>query len=174
MNESRIEATDRLRREGRWSEASLWKDERVRQHRAEGRKGEASDLAWAEMIAEFPPLSQGTKTKALDPLDISGADIDLIHRLIAVPVDWDRDVMWCYQVYATPDVQLTESPSLAAWGLLRFARSEPQRFFAMVANVAANRLKVAMKGTDESNSLRETQDPGLADLKRMIAEMDAG
>ncbi len=57
MTESKMELTERLRREGRWSEASRFKDETVRKLRREGRKRtEAIEQAWAAMAASFPPL----------------------------------------------------------------------------------------------------------------------
>ncbi len=113
MNESKIEATDRLRREGRWAEASQFKDETIKRLRAEGRKKEANEVAWAEMIAAFPPLE--TKPAASVFLDISSEDPDLIRRLATVKPDWDRDVMWAYQVFPAPTVQLSLAPSLSAW-----------------------------------------------------------
>ena len=59
--ESKIVATERLRKEGRWNEASLFKDEAIKRLRAEGRtKSEASEAAWDEMLAKFPPLPEQT------------------------------------------------------------------------------------------------------------------
>jgi len=50
MNESKIDLTDRLRREGRWAEASKFKDAVVRELRAQGmRKTEAVEEAWRRM-----------------------------------------------------------------------------------------------------------------------------
>jgi|SRR5208282_2562175 len=72
--EDRIDATDRLRREGRWTEASEFKERRRRALRAERvPKEEAKDRAWAEMLAKFPPLPPPSKTPksetASGPLD---------------------------------------------------------------------------------------------------------
>ena len=59
MTESKIGATDRLRKEGRWEEASLWRDNKRKQLRAEGHaKTKASDTSWQAMIEVFPPLPQ--------------------------------------------------------------------------------------------------------------------
>jgi len=59
MNESRIELTERLRREGRWSEASQFKDQVLRGLREEGMKrNEAGDEAWRQMAAAFPALPE--------------------------------------------------------------------------------------------------------------------
>lgn len=167
MNESKIEATDRLRREGRWSEASRFKDEAIRRLRAEGRKAETNELAWVEMIAAFPPLPPETKPQTSDPLDITLADPDLLDRLAAVEPNWNRDVMWAYQVFAHPRVELTDAPSLAAWGLLKFARQERQKFFGMLSSLLAFRTKANPQPDEQS-----TSDPGLADLQRMIAASD--
>ena len=48
--ESKIELTDRLRRQGKWEEASRYKDEVKQCLREEGKtKREANDLAWTAM-----------------------------------------------------------------------------------------------------------------------------
>jgi len=55
--ESKIVATDRLRSEDRWEEASLYRDEQRRRLRAEGKtRRETSEEAWRLMIEEFPPV----------------------------------------------------------------------------------------------------------------------
>ena len=71
MKESRIEATDRLRKEGQWSEASLFCDEERRRLRSEGMtKAEANDQAWEAMVAKFPPLaSRDTADEGHDETD---------------------------------------------------------------------------------------------------------
>lgn len=57
MSESKIELTERLRREGRWSEASKFKDTVIKECRARGvKKAEAAEHAWEEMARAFPPL----------------------------------------------------------------------------------------------------------------------
>jgi hypothetical protein len=57
MTESKIALTERLRREGRWPEASKFKDEVKTKLRAEGMKrAEAGEQAWQEMAEKFPPL----------------------------------------------------------------------------------------------------------------------
>ncbi|MBU4400520.1 MAG: hypothetical protein KKE86_14450, partial [Planctomycetes bacterium] len=56
MNESKIELTERWRREGRWSEASRFKDAAVKDFRSQGMKrAEASDAAWEATAEAFPP-----------------------------------------------------------------------------------------------------------------------
>lgn len=57
MNESRIDLTDRLRTEGRWAEASQFKDQELRKLRVGGMsKSEASETAWEAMAEKYPPL----------------------------------------------------------------------------------------------------------------------
>ncbi|MFZ1935394.1 MAG: hypothetical protein WCB27_21525 [Thermoguttaceae bacterium] len=55
--ESKIELNDRLRREGRWNEAAVWKDAKIKELRATGMKrAEAKEEAWRLMAERFPPL----------------------------------------------------------------------------------------------------------------------
>jgi len=57
MNESKIDLTDRLRREGRWAEASKFKDTALVDFRASGMKrDEAGVAAWAATAEAYPPL----------------------------------------------------------------------------------------------------------------------
>ena len=57
MTESKIQATERLRAEARWPEASQFKDKVLRELRTSGMtKAEASEKAWAEMIEKYPPF----------------------------------------------------------------------------------------------------------------------
>jgi len=56
--ESKIEATDRLRAEGLWGEASVYRDEQRRRLRAEGMpRREAAKKAWELMLEKYPPVS---------------------------------------------------------------------------------------------------------------------
>ena len=55
VTESKIELTDRLRRQGLWGEASKYKDEVKDRLRTEGHsRKEAGELAWAEMQKRYP------------------------------------------------------------------------------------------------------------------------
>ncbi|MFZ1934209.1 MAG: hypothetical protein WCB27_13485 [Thermoguttaceae bacterium] len=57
MEESKIELHDRLRREGRWNEATVWKDAKIKELRATGMKrADAKEKAWRLMAEKFPPL----------------------------------------------------------------------------------------------------------------------
>lgn len=55
----RLELTHRLNREGRWIEAEMWKNDRIKQLRSTGlKRSEASQQAWREVSELFPPLPQ--------------------------------------------------------------------------------------------------------------------
>ena len=57
MTESKIELTERLRREDRWSEASRLKNEAVRDFKSPGVKGtDAKERDWEAMATAYPPL----------------------------------------------------------------------------------------------------------------------
>jgi hypothetical protein len=59
MNESKVELMDRLRREGRWAEASKLKDTALADFRAKGMKrDEAAAAAWEAMAEAYPPLPE--------------------------------------------------------------------------------------------------------------------
>ena len=59
MEESKIELTERLRAEGRWGEASRFKDEKLRELRSQGMtKAEAGEAAWEATAEKFPPQAE--------------------------------------------------------------------------------------------------------------------
>ena len=59
MSESRIELTERLRREHRWDAACIFRDKVRQQGRDDGlTKREANTLAWEKMASTFKPLSK--------------------------------------------------------------------------------------------------------------------
>lgn len=59
MNESKIELTERLRAEGRWAEASKFKDTALADFRAKGMKrDDAGAAAWEAMAEAYPPLPE--------------------------------------------------------------------------------------------------------------------
>lgn len=63
--ESKIELTDRLRREGRWSEASQFRHKIIKACRSRGlTKAAAREHAWKETAKAFPPAT------AEDPPDV--------------------------------------------------------------------------------------------------------
>jgi len=79
MDESRSELTDRLRREGRWSEASKFKDTALADFRAKGMKrDEAGAAAWEAMAEAYPPLPE--EDVAVDGRRVRG--------LQDIPSDW--------------------------------------------------------------------------------------
>ena len=56
-SESKIGSTERLRREGRWNEACMFRDGERARLRREGRSRlDATDESWAMMLKSFPPL----------------------------------------------------------------------------------------------------------------------
>ena len=84
MIESKIVATDRLRRESRWAEASVWRDEKRKQLRADGQtKADSNEASWDAMIEQFPPLppseyapTVGSSTDGLELVDVGPDDYD--------------------------------------------------------------------------------------------------
>ena len=54
VTETKIDATHRLQKDGRWEEASEYRDEQRQKFRAEGlTKKEANEKAWEAMILKF-------------------------------------------------------------------------------------------------------------------------
>ncbi len=95
MNESKVELMDRLRREGRWSEASKFKDTALADFRAKGMKrDEAGAAAWEATAEAYPPL----------PEEDAVVDAGRVQGLQDIPSDWPEipgnaslqaELRWC-------------------------------------------------------------------------------
>jgi hypothetical protein len=123
--ESKIEATERLRREGRWDEASAFRDEERKRLKAEGLpRREAAEASWQAMIVKFPPLpghqpAEPPDTGEFFPIgDESNSTANL-----------SRDILWCYAHLDRRKVTPADAPSAGAWQLLTWARENRSRFF---------------------------------------------
>jgi len=63
MRESKITATERLRRNGDWETASLYRDDQRKRLRSEGmRRREANEESWRLMLEEFPPPDENARS----------------------------------------------------------------------------------------------------------------
>ncbi|MCE5269506.1 MAG: hypothetical protein LLG00_16640 [Planctomycetaceae bacterium] len=123
MAESKIQLTDRLRREGRWTgDAEDRKNEMIRIFREAGlQKAEASEEAWRRLAEEYPPLPPKPKP---DPEPEPDAESDGSHTAAAASVDEGEAV--------------AISPLPEAWGEL----PESAPFEAEVEWVHQNRVLV--------------------------------
>ena len=155
MNESKIELTGRLRREGRWAEASKRKDEKVKEFRAGGDSLRvAAEKAWEWLAAEYPPVE-------VRPLaDIVASDCELVSGPEATALEVDdaaeendgdcpalpgvatwESLQWVAEALGRiargQKVKLSEAPSDAAIGILDWARFDRERFYELWAS--ANR-----------------------------------
>jgi hypothetical protein len=84
MNESKIGLTERLRAEGRWSEASNFREAARAEFRAKGMgRQEAADAAWEAMAEAYPALPVAEATVA--PI---GNDNGRVRGLSDIPADW--------------------------------------------------------------------------------------
>ena len=169
--ESKIAATERLRREGRWDEASQHRDEIRRQLRADGKsKIEAGEAAWQAMIQEFPPKLAESKDASADQDDTELHDLDideLISRADGSSLDLERDILWVYENVENKRVCAIDAPSLGAWSMLTWAREAPNRFFEQL-------LPKAM-AIQEKQAATDIHDPGpdpvVDRIDNMLAKM---
>jgi hypothetical protein len=158
--ESKIEATDRLRREGRWSEASAFRDEEQQRLRADGfGHREATEASWHSMIDRFPALPKSaafeapSQPQSIDafPEDFQGKSADLV-----------RDIQWVYANLDQSSVVPADAPTSGAWHMLTWARAKRDRFFEVMLPKT-----IKAKPDDEAD---EEHDQKLIDLARTMEE----
>lgn len=169
MKESKIVVTERLRQEGRWGEASQYRDEVRRELRSQGKpRAEAADAAWDAMMAKYPalppaePASQGPAPEA-EALDLDG----LVERLEGNEPDLARDTLWAYENLENRKARPEDAPSVGAWSLLKWAREYRNRFFEQLVPKAMT----ARTKRVEEDGLGENGDPGLKEVEKMLADL---
>ena len=166
VQESKIVATERLRRDGRWEEASMYRDEVRQQLRGKGRtKKDANEEAWQAMSEKYPPLPKEEQPGSyqyggMELLDISPDDYDCESDLV-------RDTLWVYEHLQTSNATAEQAPSLGAWSLLLWAREYRNRFFEQVLPKAM----VAKKKVEEYKQ-DVLDDPGIEELEKMLEDFN--
>lgn len=143
--ESKIELTERLRREGRWPEASKFKDTALADFRAKGMKrDEASEEAWAAMAEAYPPLPVAevpVEPAAGAPEAVTTDATPIPWSDLPTDADFDAEVRWVHQQYIliieeTPRSRVIhweratkKPPSTGACSLARWAADNRTAFY---------------------------------------------
>lgn len=138
VQEGKAAATNRLRKEGRWDEASAYKDQVRAELKREGMKAEeAKEESWRRMIEASPPLPPvpgPTESERFSPLASLYADeiAELAQERAGKtprPVDVLRDFRWVYENLFREDVRPKNAPSLGAWNLWEWAHQNVDEFY---------------------------------------------
>ena len=139
MTESKVVAMDRLRQDGRWNEASEFRDRVRTELRASGmNRSQAAEEAWVRMIAEYPaPESESGEELVVEPAWPSGLTEDdeqvALEAISGRTANFDRDFMWAYSQLGKSNVMPQEAPSAPAWFLLKYANSARSEFLKRAA-----------------------------------------
>jgi hypothetical protein len=143
LPESKIDATRRLQRKGRWEEASAYRHEVRRRLRTEGKnKAEASEGAWLAMMEKFAPLPP-----AEVPAD--GLD-DLLKQSGTHEVDLVTDILWVYEHLVDKAAGPEDAPGAGAWALLDWARQYRVEFFETLLPKALAAKEKRPEDSDEA------------------------
>lgn len=147
--ESKIEATRRLQREGRWETAGDFRQKMRKQLRKAGMKrAEANEAAWRRTIERFPPLNAVTReqpTPKQETIEIPPVNLGIClrsceaeNRELAALVQrvgvsdrlFSDDLDWAHAHYDL-DVTPAQAPDVVAWILLKIAREDRSRFYLL-------------------------------------------
>ncbi len=133
MTESKIDLTDRLRREKRWEEATQYKDSTAKQLRDGGiKRGEANQKAWEATTEKYPPLVALQEEEPDQDQALEFSDEQVASLPPGDLEDFFTDVNWVYGNLERGDVDPTTAPSSGALALLRWARRNKNDFFEKV------------------------------------------
>jgi hypothetical protein len=183
VNESKIELTERLRREGNWSAASKFKDDALRDFRSKGMKrDEASEAAWDAMEQAFPPIANVAATAGMREEVVTDTRIQ---GLSEIPSDWppladnaslQAEIGWCQanrlrvveeSASGVVTVHLvrarTPAPSWAALGWLETSIKTYAKFVDVAARVTA------VQDGEAADIRREIQ--SIEEVRRLLASM---
>ena len=178
MNESKVELTDRLRREGRWSEASKLKDTALADFRAKGMKrDEAGAAAWEAMAEAYPPL----------PEEDVVVDAGRVQGLQDIPESWPEipgnaslqaELRWCTAnrlrvVEEMPGgvirVHLERAGSPApSWGALSWLETAI-RAYSKFTDICARYLK----DEEDEQAMVKREKASIEEVRGLLAEMNS-
>jgi hypothetical protein len=168
MDESQIVATDRLRSEGRWEEASLYRDQMRKQLRAEGKtKAEAKEASWAMMLAKYPPIPVETASDEAASKGTQAEIEELVARTEGQEAFLVDDLKWAYENYLDDSITPKDAPTRGAWSTLKFARSNSNKFMELVFG------KLLPRQEEQEKNKATRKDMGLEEIKKLLAEVDA-
>jgi len=183
MNESKIELTERLRRDGRWAEASKFKDTVLAEYRQKGlKRDDASKAAWEAMEQAFPP-----KVAVEVPRDSDREDaVDTqVQGLSDIPADWPQlpgnaslqaEIGWCQAnrlrvveerasgvVIVHLDRARSPAPSWAALGWLETSIRVYSKYIDVVAK--------ALKDEETEQEMVKRERMAIDEIRSLLAEM---
>ena len=165
MPESKIEATHRLQRDGRWTAACEFRDRVRRELRQAGKtKGEANDEAWRRMSEEFPPITVTQQGQSKVDLVADDGD-DFPTNLPPSDGDFDADLRWAWNTIGDP-VQPEDARNGSAWCLRLFGLQQFDKFLPLVAK------SIGMADT-RAKKMRADRDRQFAILAALQAEFAA-
>jgi hypothetical protein len=128
MAESKIELTDRWRREGNWPAAMKFKERAIKDFRAEGLKGpEAKEAAWEATARAFPPLPAAEDLPADPPVSPEDMDDSFLDAAQWAVEKWQAS----YSVALTDDTftDLVATAAYCCWmGLHRYIPASVKRW----------------------------------------------
>jgi len=166
--ESKSSATDRLRHEGRWEEASEFKDTLIVNLRDYGMKGtDAREAAWEVMIEKYPPILAVEVSESSSDEQLPDIGDDALERFSNTSHNLTRDILWVYESLEDKRIQIEDAPSLGAWSLLRWARDYRNRFFEQLLPKALASKK------DEIGASKTVYDvdPDLREIERLLRQV---
>jgi hypothetical protein len=184
MNESKIGLTERLRREGRWGDASKFKDEALKELRSKGMKRDkASEAAWEAMEQAYPPMPM-----AMAPVDPVATEVEAdtrVQGLSQIPADWPQlpgnaslqaEIRWCQSnrlrvveeranglVVVHLDRARTPAPSWAALGWLETSIRAYSKYIDVVAK--------ALKDEENEQEMVKRERMAIDEIRSLLAEM---
>lgn len=162
----------RLRKEGRWPEASAYRNEERKRLRAAGRsKQESKEESWALMLKAYPADEAGHPAGERRSVEANSNDFPDVVMGVA---DFDEQVRWAARFLgADPHtIPKRQIPSPGHIAMLKFADRNLGRFYEWVRNLEARdseAKKTEHQFVDDGRPLFKIFDVIIAKLERRQA-----
>lgn len=174
---------ERLRAEGRWSQASEFREAERQRLRSAGRsKQQARDESWAAMLVKFPPQGQvepAQRQSAANATDSEpqfckhdqdAAFADELKQLALLTkgqiTDADRDIDYAYRMMGLASLSPLDCPSMPAWEWWRYSRQDSMKFLDVVAKREDAKSKAA--GTVTTKAFEDDKRTQFAMIDRIL------
>lgn len=179
---------ERLRAEGRWLQASEYRESERKRLREAGRsRRQAREESWIAMLTKFPPLGQiEPQPPDVDSeQDKEGVFIDLredewmeLDELVQDPAAWEgcwsEALSWANS-YRKIEVTPSRAPTVLAWILWKLCRADAYRFTAMLFTDFCLRhgYRMSLSRTNDEHEawMREEMSSELAS-EELLVELD--
>ena len=179
MQEHERKDYERLRAEGRWPQATEFREaERKRLRKAGRNRQQACNESWVAMLVKFPPLEPSRPAR--DPLarPIEANSNELPDVSVVEVADFSAQVRWVQRMLGVDPgvIPARQIPSVGHLQMLKFANDHPKWLYEQIIALdekAKSAQQAEKTFEDDNRKVFKIFDNIIADLERRKQRADA-